>query len=624
MKIHEYNEMMAHLTRRRPMSMGGRVGFDKGGIAKVVEYINSLPDGTEVSTKDIRDFIEKNNINASPTSIRNIIAGSAPGRERFKDTIKFVDQKGVVKFNEETFKKIDELLENPKITSFRELGKALGYKTPKPSGQRGVTVGGGTPLSRNSAIMKAYAESRGGDPFEVFKVGAYKRGQPLVEKVLELQAKGDSTNTIAQKLFKGNRTNVRRIFRLFRPEAIKSPTPKADDPTTTIKTRASARRQQREAKAFKKVGKKTAEQTKEVINTIKDKNADILKMSDSQILNDPKIRYSMSIDATGLKLGEPIKFNKNLNLSDKEFVKKVKEKAKNKLFYTPEHISEVAKEKLNTAFPNNIVNAPGRMTSQIGLIKTYLRNNPTGEFAKQADEVLKQTGMQFKTEGKTFGVKENIVFDSKTNKSNIVENYFKKPSGTTLGSTMIQPELANLDTPAARNLFSSAGKIALGELGFAGPSIVLDTYAGLTPSEMALNVATFGFGTPIKDSVQKRKFIADAGFGSDYSSALTKRRNLRTAPEDAVGQLTDREKQAIFLANAFDARLDLQRAEQAADYQQRQQSQLKRGELEIPDYTDVPEATTSIQPEFQEETTETRSLPFGLDRLLPFDDDEII
>ena len=50
----------------------------------------------------------------------------------------------------------------------------------------------------------------------------------------------------------------------------------------------------------------------------------------------------------------------------------------------------------------------------------------------------------------------------------------------------------------------------------------------------------------------------------------------------------------------------------------------KRGELEIPDYTDVPEATTSIQPEFQEETTETRSLPFGLDRLLPFDDDEII
>jgi hypothetical protein len=141
---------------------------------------------------------------------------------------------------------------------------------------------------------------------------------------------------------------------------------------------------------------------------------------------------------------------------------------------------------------------------------------------------------------------------------------------------------------------------------------------------MALNVVTFGLGVPLKDSVQKRKFIADAGFGSDYSSALTKRRNLRTAPEDAVGQLTDREKQAIFLANAFDEGLRLKREEQAEAYKQRQQSQLKRGELEVPDAADVPEEIPSIQPEFQEETTETRSLPFGLDRLLPFDDDEII
>ena len=50
----------------------------------------------------------------------------------------------------------------------------------------------------------------------------------------------------------------------------------------------------------------------------------------------------------------------------------------------------------------------------------------------------------------------------------------------------------------------------------------------------------------------------------------------------------------------------------------------KKGELEVPDTADVPEEIPSIQPEFQEETEETRSLPFGLDRLLPFDDDEII
>jgi hypothetical protein len=326
MKIAEYNQMMAYLTRPEPLPQPKpeelldlqeqkrkdrlrktmeeigpglmdesvdfieRENFSKAGVAKVIDYVNSLPDGTEVSTKDIRQFIEKNNVDANPTSISNIISGSAPGKERFKDTIKFVEQLGSVKYNEDTFKKIDELLEDPKITSFRNLGEELGYKTPKPSGKRGVTVGGGTPLSRQSPVIKAYVKSRGGDPFEVFKVGAYKRGQPKVEQTLKLQADGMSTNSIADKLFKGNRTNVRRIFRLFRPEAIKDPTPKSDDPTTTTKTRASARRQKREAEAFKKVGEKTAAQTKKVINTIKDKNADILKMSDAEILNDPKIR----------------------------------------------------------------------------------------------------------------------------------------------------------------------------------------------------------------------------------------------------------------------------------------------------------------------------------------------
>jgi len=482
MKIAHYEQMMDYLTGpRERFRDGGRTGFDKGGVAKVVEYINSLPDGTEVSTKDIRNFIEKNNINANPNAIRNIIAGNAPGKERFKDTIKFVDQRGVVKFNEETFKKIDDLLENPETKSFRDIGKGLGYKTPKPSGKGGVTVGGGTPLTRNSPIIKAYAESRGGNPFESFKVGSYKRGQPKVEKVLELQAKGMSTNAIAEKLFEGNRTNVKRIFKLFRPDAIKKPTLKSTtNPYANIQTKGSAVRAKREAAAFKAVGKTTANQTKKVIDTIKDKNAAILKMSDAEILNDPKIKYAMNIDTTSLKMDEPIKFNKYEDLSDKEFVKKVREKAKAKTFYTPEHISEVAKGKLNTAFPNNIVNAPGRMGSQVQAIKDYLRKNPGGEFAKQADKVLEQTGMQFKTGGKTFGVKENIVFDSKTNKSNIVENYFKTPSaGPTLKSrvpvvTDLFEMAESIPDDIKRAKYLKAGFKTLGIA--AAPIVIYDTY----------------------------------------------------------------------------------------------------------------------------------------------------
>ena len=33
-----------------------RENFSKAGVAKVVDYVNSLPDGTEVSTKDIRSY----------------------------------------------------------------------------------------------------------------------------------------------------------------------------------------------------------------------------------------------------------------------------------------------------------------------------------------------------------------------------------------------------------------------------------------------------------------------------------------------------------------------------------------------------------------------------------------
>jgi hypothetical protein len=169
-------------------------------------------------------------------------------------------------------------------------------------------------------------------------------------------------------------------------------------------------------------------------------------------------------------------------------------------------------------------------------------------------------------------------------------------------------------SPEARNLFKGAGRIALGELAFAPASIVLDTYAGLTPEEMILNVATFGLGTPLKDSVKKRQYISDLGYGKAYQSALTKRRNLRTAPESKVGELTEDEKQAIFLSNVFDTQLELKRGQQAEDYQEQFEGQLKRGELEVLDDSQVLEAPTRVEPEVPEEEEEGLS-PF-FDKIL--------
>ena len=537
------------------------------------EELFTLPEPKPQELLDIQEDNRKGRLLESLNKIGGRLEDSSLDfirRENFSEGERPVDiARRRIPFTEETFKKIDQLLKDPKIKTYSDLGRALGLNIPEPTGVRGKK-GPGTPLSKRSALIKAYEASRGEIPADRFKLGtAYARGQKKVEDVLRLQSEGMSTKSIADKL-KMDRRNVRTIFEKFRPEAIKPPTPKADDPATTIKTRASAKRQKREQEAFKKVGEKTANQTKKVIDRIKDKNADILKMSDAEILNDPKIKYSMNIDATGLKIGEPIKFNKYADLSDKEFVKKVKEKAKNKLFYTPEHISEVAKEKLNTAFPNNIVNAPGRMTSQIGLIKTYLRNNPNGEFAKQADEVLSKTGMQFKTGGTTFGVKENIVFDSKTNKSNIVENYFQDTKPITAGQkklTAFQELIKRQGAGVDPSLLMKAGfeEFVKPTGKFAG-----QVARGVgTAADFAISAGKGGTGLALGALLEADPIITGMSEGKDFGQTARDTFvgmaldaipgvNLGSLNEDLI-KLADTEEQRVAVQNLIDYQKDYER-----------------------------------------------------------------
>ena len=49
----------------RNMAQGGRIGFDKGGVAKVKEYVQSLPENTVITRKLIQDFIGTNNIDVN-------------------------------------------------------------------------------------------------------------------------------------------------------------------------------------------------------------------------------------------------------------------------------------------------------------------------------------------------------------------------------------------------------------------------------------------------------------------------------------------------------------------------------------------------------------------------------
>ena len=68
MKIHEYNEMMSYLTRR-PMSMGGRVGFDNGGLVQkdFIELYNKFSGGSD---QEFAEFIkEQTGVELKPKTI---------------------------------------------------------------------------------------------------------------------------------------------------------------------------------------------------------------------------------------------------------------------------------------------------------------------------------------------------------------------------------------------------------------------------------------------------------------------------------------------------------------------------------------------------------------------------
>ena len=66
----EYKQMIAHLTRPA-MARDGRIGFDKGGVAQVKAYVESLPKNTVVTRKLVKDFIEANDVNVNFENLFN-------------------------------------------------------------------------------------------------------------------------------------------------------------------------------------------------------------------------------------------------------------------------------------------------------------------------------------------------------------------------------------------------------------------------------------------------------------------------------------------------------------------------------------------------------------------------
>ena len=83
--VKDYSQMIGHLTRDKttdvPGSMahglrtgfydGGRAGFDAGGQAKLLSYVESLPKGSTVTRKLLKDYVAKTKIEANVENFFN-------------------------------------------------------------------------------------------------------------------------------------------------------------------------------------------------------------------------------------------------------------------------------------------------------------------------------------------------------------------------------------------------------------------------------------------------------------------------------------------------------------------------------------------------------------------------
>ena len=58
-------KLFNEFAKRNPRADGGRIEFDKGGMVKLVEYVESLPKGTTVTLKMVQDYVKKNKLRRS-------------------------------------------------------------------------------------------------------------------------------------------------------------------------------------------------------------------------------------------------------------------------------------------------------------------------------------------------------------------------------------------------------------------------------------------------------------------------------------------------------------------------------------------------------------------------------
>ena len=420
----------------------GRLGLDKGGMAKVLSYLHNLEPGTELTMKDIMKVAGDNKWEVDVSKVYDAINNpnkkqiAASGNEVFvhgeerRNLLNKINQKIKLKQkfkqspNENLFKQIDVMIaDKKKYPDLKAIGEELGYKPTKK--------GKGGNLRLEGSLMEEWQKSRGRNLILEMRFKEYKltKDSPWVKKVIELRKELGSTRATAKKL-KVDRKTIRNITEQFAPNMFGKVNLRLSNKWNYKKVRAK-----REAELAKRLGGKDNPaflQYMDLWEDIIDMNEDVLRMSDDAIWKNERIRQSMNLDVTGLKAGEGINFDRYKNLSKKDFAAKVREMADLNSFHKAEHSIPIASEKLSAGFPKNLQVASGKVGDQLEAIKLYIKNNPDGKHIPALNEFLEEFDIQIREGGKTYGwnnPKDKAglnVYNTQSRTSDIVESAWTK------------------------------------------------------------------------------------------------------------------------------------------------------------------------------------------------------
>jgi len=291
-----------------------------------------------------------------------------------------------MKVTEERLAVLDNYIKNTDL-SLKEIGEKpeFGYKKTKPgkSGQ----------LRSSSPLMKEYEKIYGKIPEERFKPYKFTKDSSKVKRVIDLFENGMSKKAIAFKTGI-SRKEIRTIFHQFKPQWIGDENmPSGEGKNAVKKRRLKLIKEYTDYWKEKPGGKEMLEKMNQKLRSIKLKNAEILKMSDEAILNNKLFKEAMNLDVKGLKIGEGINFNRYANLTDAEYIAKVKGMATTNQFYQPEHLIPINKKNPASMNPKNIYTAVGKLGGQMETMKNYVINNPNSKYTSQINELFTSQGM---------------------------------------------------------------------------------------------------------------------------------------------------------------------------------------------------------------------------------------